>query len=120
MTERPTPKQFMQISADRLILNVDDDLIKLISDKSGYSPENVEKRLSSMFPNGGIRQFMPKLYDMAYSGTEKAAEFEKATAEIFSKEFKFEAKHVGPIGLTPDVLVWSDNAGYCRILRNYR
>ena len=111
-------QQFMQISADRLILNVDDDLIKLISDKSGYTPEKVEKRLSSMFPNGGIRQFMPKLYDMAYSGTEKAAEFEKATAEIFSKEFKFEAKHVGPIGLTPDVLVWSDNAGYCGIIDN--
>lgn len=32
--------------------------------------------------------------------------------------FGYEAKHVGPIGLTPDVLLLSDSDGYQAILDN--
>ena len=110
--------QFLNISSDRLILDIDSALINEICGNTGYPPEVVEKHLKNLYPNGGMNAFMPKLYDMAYAGREQATEFEKATVEIFNKEFKYKASHVGPIGLTPDVLVVSDDAGYCGIIDN--
>ena len=43
---------------------------------------------------------------------------EKATAAIFQDVFGFSARHVGPIGLTPDVLILSDSEGYSAIIDN--
>ena len=37
---------------------------------------------------------------------------------LFETSFGFEAKHVGPIGLTPDVLLLSDEDGWCGIVDN--
>lgn len=110
--------QFLELSTKRLILGIDADTIAEISTKTGYPAEAVEKHLKELYPDGGMRNFMPALYEMAFSGRDKAAEFEKATVEIFSTEFGFEASHVGPIGLTPDVLVLSDKAGFCGIIDN--
>jgi hypothetical protein len=45
-------------------------------------------------------------------------EFERATAELFRTVFGFETRHVGPMGLTPDVLLLSDEDGYCGIVDN--
>ena len=55
---------------------------------------------------------------MAFKGRDEATEFEKATVELFQDVFGFEAKHIGPIGLTPDVLLFSDSEGYQAILDN--
>lgn len=110
--------QFLDVSSQELILDIDRNVIEAICKKTAYPAEVVEKNLHKLFPNGGLKVFMPKLYEMAYAGREKATEFEKATVEIFSKEFKYEARHVGPIGLTPDVLVISNEAGYCGIIDN--
>ena len=55
---------------------------------------------------------------MAFRGHDNATEFELATVELFKSVFGFEALHVGPIGLTPDVLLMSDEDGYCGIIDN--
>ena len=55
---------------------------------------------------------------MAFKGRDEATAFEKATVELFQDVFGFKAKHVGPIGLTPDVLLLSDSDGYQAILDN--
>ena len=61
---------------------------------------------------------MTEYFEMAFKGRDEASEFEKATVELFKNVFGFDAKHVGPIGLTPDVLILSDNDGYCGIIDN--
>ena len=61
---------------------------------------------------------MAEYFEMAFSGTKRATEFELATANIFKDSFGFETKHVGPIGLTPDVLLVSDCEGYSAIIDN--
>ena len=61
---------------------------------------------------------MTEYFEMAFKGRDEATEFEKATASIFEDVFGFNTKHVGPIGLTPDVLVLSDSEGYSAIIDN--
>ena len=61
---------------------------------------------------------MTKYYEMAFKGRDEAAEFEKATVELFRDVFKFKTTHVGPIGLTPDVLLESEEAGFVGIIDN--
>ena len=55
---------------------------------------------------------------MAFKGRDEATEFERATTRLFKDVFNFETHHVGPIGLTPDVLLISDQGGYCGIIDN--
>ncbi len=61
---------------------------------------------------------MDKYFHMAFKGRDEATEFEKATVVIFRDIFGFQAEHVGPIGLTPDVFIVSDYAGYAGIIDN--
>ena len=70
------------------------------------------------YPNGSVGAFMTKYFEMAFKGRDEATEFEKATVELFHDVFGFESRHVGPIGLTPDVLLVSDSEGYQAILDN--
>ena len=78
----------------------------------------MENVLVETYPNGSVGAFMTKYFEMAFKGRDEATEFEKATVELFQDVFGFEARHVGPIGLTPDVLVLSDEDGYQAILDN--
>ena len=78
----------------------------------------MEDILVETYPNGSVGAFMTKYFEMAFKGRDEATEFEKATVELFQDVFGFEAKHVGPIGLTPDVLILSDSDGYQAILDN--
>jgi hypothetical protein len=55
---------------------------------------------------------------MAFKGRDEATDFEKATAALFNEVFGYDTRHVGPIGLTPDVLLLSDASGYCGIIDN--
>ena len=55
---------------------------------------------------------------MAFKGRDEATEFEKATVELFRDVFGYKTKHVGPIGLTPDVLLESDECQYQAVIDN--
>ena len=61
---------------------------------------------------------MTKYFEMAFKGRDEATEFEKATTELFKDVFGFQTKHVGPIGLTPDVHILSRSDGYQAIIDN--
>ena len=71
-----------------------------------------------LYPHGAVGAFMSEYFEMAFKSREEATDFEKATVELFRDTFGFETKHVGPIGLTPDVLLLSDSDGYQAIIDN--
>lgn len=100
------------------IIGVDTEVVELIAKKTGIKDNTVESFLIKNFPNGSIDDFFLTYKDYAYGGRKYAAEFELATVEIFRKIFGMTAKHVGPIGNTPDVFVESDIEGYCGIIDN--
>lgn len=98
----------------RITSNVVDYIVKV----TGIDGKTVENILVETYPNGSVGAFMTKYFEMAFKGRDEAAEFEKATVELFHDVFGYEAKHVGLIGLTPDVLLLSDSEGYQAILDN--
>lgn len=61
---------------------------------------------------------MTEYFEMAFKGRDEAIEFEKATAEIFKSVMGFDTVHTGSLGLTPDVLVLSDEESFCGIIDN--
>lgn len=93
-------------------------LIDKISEATGINEKFVEETLLKYYPKGCIGAFMTEYFEMAFKGRDEAAEFEKATVNIFQNVFGFSARHVGPIGLTPDVLILSDSEGYSAIIDN--
>jgi hypothetical protein len=61
---------------------------------------------------------MTEYFEMAFKGRDEAIGFEKATAEIFKSVMGFDTFHTGSFGLTPDVLVLSDEENFCGIIDN--
>lgn len=103
----------------RPITKITAPLVDYIVQTTGIKEKIVEDILFEVYPNGSIDAFMTEYFEMAFKGREEATEFEKATVELFHDVFGYETKHVGPIGLTPDVLLVSDNQdGYQAILDN--
>lgn len=100
------------------ITKITSELIDSISMQTGFESALVEDTLRKLFPRGSIGGFMDKYFQMAFQGRDEATEFEKATTVIFRDVFGFEAEHVGPIGLTPDVFIVSDTGGYSGIIDN--
>lgn len=100
------------------ITKITSTLIDNISEQTGFEVALVEDTLRRLFPRGSIGSFMDKYFHMAFKGRDEATEFEKATVVIFRDIFGFKAEHVGPIGLTPDVFIVSDYAGYAGIIDN--
>lgn len=114
-------KAFFSETLIRPINRIDNALIDSISNKTGIDPLKVENVLQNHFSNtklGTLDLFLTNFRDMAFSSTEKATEFEKATVSVFSEIFGFETKHVGPIGLTPDVLLKSNSNLFAGIIDN--
>lgn len=109
---------FIAESLRKPICRISADVIEAVSERTGYSEKVVEEKLLKLYPNGAIGSFMTEYFNMAFKGTEKATDFEKATVELFRDVFGYRTKHVGPIGLTPDVLLFSDRDGYQAILDN--
>lgn len=110
---------FIAESLKRPISAVDVKLIDKIADMTGIIDiKLIEDTLLENYAHGSIGAFMTEYFEMAFRGKDDATNFEVATVEIFESVFKFKAKHVGPIGLTPDVLVVSDIAGYSAIIDN--
>lgn len=100
------------------ITRITSDLIDKIVEQTGLDGQYVEESLLRLYPHGAIGSFMTEYFDMAFKGRDEATEFEKATVKLFQEVFGFETKHIGPIGLTPDVLLLSDLEGYAGIIDN--
>lgn len=100
------------------ITRISPDLILYISSSTGIDEKTVEEVLIEYYPKGSVSAYLTKYFEMAFNGREEATEFEKATATLFHDVFGFQTKHVGPIGLTPDVLIVSDAEGYQAIFDN--
>lgn len=105
-------------SLKRPITKITPNVVDYIVQQTGIDGKMVEDILIETYPNGSVGGFMTKYFEMAFKGRDEAAEFEKATVELFQDVFGFETKHVGPIGLTPDVLLLSDSDGYQAIIDN--
>ncbi|MDL2297965.1 hypothetical protein LJC40_02290 [Synergistaceae bacterium OttesenSCG-928-D05] len=100
------------------VIRITSDLVDKIADQTGLLPKYVEESLLDLYPHGAIGAFMSGYFEMAFRGRDEAVDFEKATVELFQRVFGFTAEHIGPKGLTPDVLIISDSDGYCAILDN--
>lgn len=109
---------YIRESLNRPITGISTDLIELIVGATGIDEKTVEEILIETYPHGSVSAFMTKYFEMAFKGRDEAAEFETATAELFRVVFGFNTKHVGPMGRTPDVLLYSETAGYQAIIDN--
>ena len=118
LTENLIKQAYLALAAKRPVYNINPEVVNEVAESTGVDCKVVEKHLLKNYPHGSIGVFMAEYYEMAFKHREEATEFEKATAELFRYVFGFDTKHVGPQGLTPDVLVISDSEGYQAILDN--
>lgn len=105
-------------SLNRPITGITNGLIDHIVQFTGIDGKTVEEILIETYPAGSVSAYLTKYFEMAFKGRDEATEFEKATTQLFHDVFGFETKHVGPMGLTPDVLLVSDSDGYQAIIDN--
>lgn len=118
IAEQKIKMAFITESLRQPISAISTKLIDKIVEITGIDERFVEETLHKYYQRGSIGAFMTEYFEMAFKGREEAIEFEKATVNIFHDVFGFSAKHVGPIGLTPDILVVSDTDGYSAIIDN--
>ncbi|ABN52969.1 Restriction endonuclease FokI, C terminal [Clostridium sp. USBA 49] len=118
IAEQKIKKAYIVESLKQPITKITTDLIDKISEQTGFEDKLVEETLLKLYPRGSVGAFMTEYFEMAFKGRDEASDFEKATVQLFQNVFGFEAKHVGPIGLTPDVLILSDKDGYQAIIDN--
>ena len=111
-------KAFITETLKTPVFSISSQIIDKIQGATGYDPKLIEDTLLALYPHGAIGSFLPEYFEMAFNGREEATDFEKATVEIFQEIFKYQARHVGPIGLTPDVLLLADDDGYQAIIDN--
>ena len=109
---------FLAYAASHPVLTVNSETIDSIVSSTGIASRIVEDALGEMYPRGAFGSFLPSYNEMAFSGKEQATQFELATMSLFQTVFGFKARHVGPQGKTPDVLLLSDNEGFQAILDN--
>lgn len=118
IAEQKIKKAYIVESLKQPITKITTDLIDKIAEQTGFEDKLVEEILLKLYPRGSVGAFMTEYFEMAFKGRDEASDFEKATVQLFQNVFGFEAKHVGPIGLTPDVLILSDKDGYQAIIDN--
>ncbi len=118
IAEQKIKQVFVGESLKRPISKITSSLVDVITEQTGFDTKLVEEVLLKLYPHGAIGSFMTEYFEMAFKGRDEATEFEKATVEIFRDVFGFEAQHVGPIGLTPDVLILSHSDRYLAIFDN--
>lgn len=107
--------QFLYLSGTKPITVLTPEIVREIAEKTGLSEERVDKALERLQVDT-LGVFEASFVDMAFAGTESATEFEKATVEVF-QELGYDAVHVGPKPLHPDVAVTSP-MGYTGIIDN--
>ena len=118
IAENKVKRLFIAESLKRPITKIDSKLISTLVEKSGINEKIVEEILLKFYPRGSVGAFMTEYFEMAFRGRDNATDFEKSTVQIFSDLFNYETIHVGSIGLTPDILILSDEDGYQAILDN--
>lgn len=118
LAEQQIMKAYVALSLQRPITKISTSIIDDIVNVTGLTESIVIETLQKKYPRGSIGSFMTKYYEMAFKGRDEATDFEKATAELFQDVFGYQTRHVGPIGLTPDVLILSDADGYAGIIDN--
>lgn len=118
LAEQQIVNAYIKLSLNKPITKIDSSVVNYIVSSTGLKEPFVIETLQRRYPRGSIGSFMTKYYEMAFKGREEATEFEKATVELFQDVFGYETNHVGPIGLTPDVLILSDSNGYAGIIDN--
>lgn len=118
IAEQQIKQAFVSLSLHRPINSINAAVIDAIANQTGLPENQVADVLLRLYPHGAIGAFMTEYFEMAFKGRDEATDFEKATVELFQDTFGFEARHVGPIGLTPDVHLLSDDEGFQAILDN--
>jgi len=118
IANRKIQQAFIIESLKKPISRITSSLIDTIADSTGISSRIVEDSLIRMYPHGAVSAFMSNYFEMAFRGRDEATDFEKATRDIFRDVLGFTAEHVGPLGLTPDVFVLSDQARFVGIIDN--
>lgn len=118
IAEQKIKQAFITESLKKPIVKINSEVVDKVVERTGIDSNLVEKILLKHYPHGAIGSFMTEYFEMAFRGRDNATEFELATVELFKNVFGFRAEHVGPIGLTPDVLVLSDQEGYIGIIDN--
>ena len=118
IAEQKIKQAFITESLKAPIGKITTAIIDKITDITGIDARLVEETLLKLYPHGAIGSFMSDYFEMAFRGRDDAIQFELATVELFKTAFDFRAEHVGPIGLTPDVLVLADQEGFIGIIDN--
>lgn len=118
IAEQKIKQAFITESLKSPIGKITTAIIDKITYMTGIDAQLVEETLLKLYPHGAIGSFMTEYFEMAFKGRDEATEFELATVELFKNAFDFRTEHVGPIGLTPDVLVLSDQEGFIGIIDN--
>lgn len=111
-------RAFLSESFKYPILSISEELIDKIAQETGCKISMVETYLYKKLPKAAVNSFLTNYNDMAFSGTKKAKDFEKATVMLFKEIFGFEANHVGSKGKTPDVEIISIEENYTGIIDN--
>lgn len=95
----------------KIVTQVTPSLISAVVNNTGLDEKSVSSALNTLIktPQQGLNQFLDRYRQMAFSGTDEAIEFEKATAEVFRTIFDLEANHIGQTGKVPDVEVWNQD-----------
>ncbi len=118
IVEQKIKTAFISLSLRKPISGISKELVEEIAKRIGVEKNKIEDYLMKAYPHGAIDSFMYEYFEMAFKGREDATEFEKATAVLFHDIFHYNAKHIGPMGLTPDVLLISDSDGYQAVIDN--
>ena len=118
IAELMVKKAFITKSLKRPIGKITIQLIYETAEQTGLNHSLVEETLMKHYPYGAIGSFMTEYFELAFRGRDDAVEFERATAELFKESFGFKTKHIGSIGLTPDVWLYSCNNNYQAIIDN--
>ena len=118
LNEQKIKQIFLSEALKTPISKINHNIISIVAEKAGLSYGIVEENLLRIYPHGAIGTFMAEYFNMAFNGRDESKDFEKATVEIFKNAFGFHAEHVGSLGLTPDIILMSNEEGYQAIIDN--
>jgi hypothetical protein len=118
LNEARIRSEYVLLSLKTPITGITKEIVEKISYNTGISEQFVERFLTQNYSHGNIDDFFLSYRELAQLGTKGARDFELATCEMFKNIFHMKAKHVGPIGNTPDVFVESEDFGFCGIIDN--
>lgn len=120
--EYQVKKAFLDCLLSEPVTEINEKIVEYVAQRAGVKQDDAEKILLKNYGRCSslINPFLAEYREMAFKGTEKAVEFEKATANIFSRIFGYKAMHLGQLGAksAPDVLLFSDSDGYQAIIDN--